>query len=89
MATVNSAASEAIENLATGKVLWIHRQRAPFWSAPYWRLRETWSSLEPWTASSSAYHAGTGKLLWQTQLNAAPNSSPVTYSVQGSNTSRW
>ncbi|HTC33399.1 MAG TPA: hypothetical protein VK724_08510, partial [Bryobacteraceae bacterium] len=31
----------------------------------------------------SAYDAASGKLLWQTQLNAAPNSSPVTYSVQG------
>lgn len=31
----------------------------------------------------SAYDTTTSKLLWQNQLNAAPNSSSVTYSVQG------
>ena len=31
----------------------------------------------------SAYDAATGALLWRTTLNAVPNSSPVTYSVQG------
>ena len=35
-----------------------------------------------WTVSSVRI-TRPGKLLWQTQLNAAPNSSPVTYSVQG------
>jgi len=72
---------EAI-NLATGKVLWIHRQRAPLVSS----LLATAGDLVFVGALDrffSAYHAGTGKLLWQNQLNAAPNSSPVTYSVQG------
>jgi alcohol dehydrogenase (cytochrome c) len=72
---------EAI-NLATGRVLWIHRQRAPLASS----LLATQGGLVFVGALDrffSAYDAATGKLLWQTQLNAAPNSSPVTYSVQG------
>ncbi len=72
---------EAI-NLATGKVLWIHRQRAPLVSS----LLATGGDLLFVGALDrffSAYNAATGQLLWQTQLNAAPNSSPVTYSVQG------
>jgi alcohol dehydrogenase (cytochrome c) len=72
---------EAI-NLATGKVLWTHRQRAPLASS----LLATGGGLVFSGALDrffSAYDATTGKLLWQTQLNAAPNSSPVTYSVQG------
>ena len=31
----------------------------------------------------SAYDAATGKILWQTGLNAVPSSSPVTYSTNG------
>ena len=72
---------EAI-NLATGKVLWIHRQRAPLVSS----LLATNGNLVfvgSLDRFFSAYNATTGKLLWQTQVNAAPNSSPVTYSVQG------
>jgi len=72
---------EAI-NLATGRVVWIHRQRAPLVSS----LLATGGGLVFVGALDrffSAYDAATGKLVWQTQLNAAPNSSPVTYSVQG------
>jgi alcohol dehydrogenase (cytochrome c) len=72
---------EAI-NLATGRVAWTHRQRAPFVSS----VLATGGGLVFAGALDrffSAYDAATGKLLWQTQLNAAPNSSPVTYSVQG------
>jgi alcohol dehydrogenase (cytochrome c) len=63
-------------------VLWIHRQRAPLVSS----LLATAGGLVFVGALDrffSAYDGATGKLLWQTQLNAAPNSSPVTYSVQG------
>ncbi len=65
---------EAI-NLATGRVVWIHRQRAPLVSS----LLATGGGLVFVGALDrffSAYNAATGKLLWQTQLNAAPNSSP-------------
>ena len=63
-------------------MLWTHRQRAPLASS----LLATAGGLVFSGALDrffSAYDATTGKLLWQTQLNAAPNSSPVTYSVQG------
>ena len=72
---------EAI-NLATGRVVWTHRQRAPLASS----LLATGGGVVFAGALDrffSAYDATTGKLLWQTQLNAAPNSSPITYSVQG------
>ena len=72
---------EAI-NLATGKVLWTYRQRAPLVSS----LMATAGGLV--FAGSrdryfTAFDAATGKPLWRTQLNVVPNSSPVTYSVQG------
>jgi alcohol dehydrogenase (cytochrome c) len=72
---------EAI-NLATGKVVWIHRQRAPLVSS----LLVTAGGLAfvaSLDRSFTAYDAATGKQLWQTELNALGNSSPVTYSFQG------
>jgi len=72
---------EAI-NLATGRVLWTHRQRAPLASS----LLTTAGGLVfagDQERFFSAYDAATGTLLWRTTLNAVPNSSPVTYSVQG------
>ena len=72
---------EAI-NLATGKVVWIHRQRAPLVSS----LLVTAGGLTfvaSLDLSFTAYDAATGKQLWQTQLNAVGNASPVTYSVRG------
>lgn len=70
---------EAI-NLATGKVAWIHRQRAPLVSS----LLVTAGGLTfvaSLDRSFTAYDAATGKQLWQTVLNSVGNSSPVTYSV--------
>ncbi|MGB9067660.1 MAG: PQQ-binding-like beta-propeller repeat protein [Candidatus Acidiferrales bacterium] len=72
---------EAI-NLATGKVVWIHRQRAPLVSS----LLVTAGGLTfvaSLDRSFTAYDASTGKQLWQTELNAVGNASPVTYSVRG------
>ena len=72
---------EAID-LATGKVAWTRRQRAP----------ETASVLT--TASGlvfdgtrdrrfTASDGQTGKTLWQTRLNAVPSSTPVAFSAHG------
>jgi alcohol dehydrogenase (cytochrome c) len=72
---------EAI-NLATGKVVWTHRQRAPLVSS----LLVTAGGLTfvaSLDRSFTAYDAATGKQLWQTELNSVGNSSPVTYSVGG------
>lgn len=70
---------EAI-NLATGKVAWTRRQRAPFVSS----MLVTAGGLAfvaSLDRSFAAYDAATGKQLWQTELNSVGNSSPVTYSV--------
>ena len=72
---------EAI-NLATGKVAWIHRQRAPLVSS----LLVTAGGLTfaaSLDRSFTAFDAATGKQLWETKLNAPGNASPVTYSVRG------
>jgi len=72
---------EAID-LATGQVAWTRRQRAP----------ETASVLT--TASGLVFDgtrdrsfiasdASTGKILWQTRLNAVPSSTPITFSANG------
>ncbi len=67
-------------NLATGKTVWTHRQRAPMSSS----LLTTAGGLL-FSGSHdrffTAYDSGNGKMLWQSRLNASPNSSPVTYSV--------
>jgi alcohol dehydrogenase (cytochrome c) len=72
---------EAI-NVLTGKVVWIHRQRAPLVSS----LLVTAGGLTfaaSLDRSFTAFDAASGKQLWQTKLNAAGNASPVTYSVLG------
>lgn len=72
---------EAI-NLASGKVAWIHRQRAPLVSS----LLVTAGGLTfaaSLDRSFAAYDAATGQQLWGTKLNAPGNASPVTYSVGG------
>ena len=80
-ATVNSAASK--------RSIWRPARCYGFtasarpWSVPCWRLAGGLVFVGALDRFFSAYNAATGKLLWQTQLNAAPNSSPVTYSVQG------
>jgi alcohol dehydrogenase (cytochrome c) len=72
---------EAI-NLATGKVLWTRRQRAP----------EAASVLS--TAGGLVFDATrdrrfiasdaqTGRELWATRLDAVPSSSPITYTAHG------
>jgi alcohol dehydrogenase (cytochrome c) len=72
---------EAI-NLQTGKVVWTRRQRAP----------ETASVLT--TASGLVFDgtrdrrflasdARSGRVLWQTTLDAVPSSTPITYLAHG------
>jgi len=71
---------EAI-NLATGKVVWTHRERAPLVSS----LLATAGGLvfvASLDRSFTAYDAATGKQLWQTELNSVGNASPITYSVR-------
>ena len=69
-------------NLETKKVVWMDRQRAPIAGA----MLATAGGLVFSGAQNrqfTAYDAATGRPLWHVGLNAAPSSSPVTYSVDG------
>ena len=69
-------------DLKTGKVRWMRRQRAPLASA----VLATGGGLV-FTGDRDRYFRAldeaTGEVLWQTRLNASPNSFPVTYAVDG------
>lgn len=67
---------------ATGRVLWRHRQRAPFNSAAL----TTGGGLVfvgDWNRYLNAYDAAKGTLLWQSRLANSPQGYPVTYAVNG------
>lgn len=72
---------EAVD-MATGKSLWVRRERAPHTSA----ILATAGGLifegtrDRWFRASDQR---TGKMLWQVRLNGAINSSPITYQVGG------
>lgn len=69
-------------DLASGKMLWTKRQRAPLSSS----LLATDSGLlfgGDRNRMFSALDQQTGETLWQTRLNAVPNASPITYRVNG------
>jgi alcohol dehydrogenase (cytochrome c) len=72
---------EAID-LASRKTLWVQRRRAPQVSAVLGTAGGLIfeGSRDRWFRASDQQ---TGKVLWQTQLNASPGSSPVTYTVNG------
>jgi len=67
-------------NLKTGKVIWMRRQRAPLASA----MLGAGGGIV-FTGDRDRYFRAldeaTGKVLWQTRLNASPNGFPVTYAV--------
>ena len=69
-------------NLQTGKVTWMRRQRAPLASA----MLGTAGGIV-FTGDRDRYFRAlddaTGKVLWETRLNATPNGFPVTYAVGG------
>ncbi len=72
---------EAID-LKTRRIVWTHRQRAGLVSS---MLASAGGVVFSGSRDRrfSAYDAASGRSLWQTQLNASPNSSPVTYSADG------
>jgi alcohol dehydrogenase (cytochrome c) len=72
---------EAID-LETKQVIWMRRQRAPISSS----MLATAGGIVfngDRDRFFRAYNDATGKILWQTRLNAVPSSSPVTYSING------
>jgi len=72
---------EAI-NLETRKIVWTDRQRAPTASAmlataggiAFNGARDRWFR---------AYDSATGKVLWKARLDAVPSSTPISYSIDG------
>jgi alcohol dehydrogenase (cytochrome c) len=69
-------------DLTTGRVIWSRRQRAPVASS----LLASAGGLVFSGARDRhlrAYDAASGKVLWQVVVNAAPSSSPASYSVDG------
>ena len=69
-------------DLKTGKVVWMRRQRAPIASP----MLGTGGGIV-FTGDRDRYFRAldeaTGKVLWETRLNATPNGFPVTYAVGG------
>jgi alcohol dehydrogenase (cytochrome c) len=67
---------------ATGRILWVTRQRAPFNSAAL----TTGGGLVfvgDWNRYFNAYDASNGKLLWQNRLTTSPQGFPISYQVAG------
>ena len=71
-----------VVNLETKETVWIERQRAPLTSGTLVTAGGLVfaGSLD---RMFSAHDAQTGARLWQTRLNDVPNSSPISYSVNG------
>ncbi len=69
-------------DLQKRQILWTHRQRIPLASAA---LATGGGLLFTGDVDRyfSAYDQRTGKVLWRTRLNAAPESFPVTFAVNG------
>jgi alcohol dehydrogenase (cytochrome c) len=72
---------EAI-NLETRKVVWTQRQRAPQ-TNPLLATAGGIVFAGSQDRFLTAYDDSTGKVLWKTRLNDVPNSSPITYEVNG------
>ena len=69
-------------DLATREVRWMHRQRMPIAGS----MLATAGGVVfngDMDRHFTAYDQENGKVLWQTRLNAAPESSPITYRVDG------
>ena len=67
---------------ATGRLLWLHRQRAPFNTAAL----TTGGGLVfvgDWNRYVNAYDVASGELLWQNRVTTSPQGFPVTYAVGG------
>jgi alcohol dehydrogenase (cytochrome c) len=67
---------------ATGRILWVTRQRAPFNSATL----TTGGGLVfvgDWNRYFNAYDISSGKLLWQNRLTTSPQGFPITYQAGG------
>ena len=69
-------------DLQKRQILWTHRQRIPFASAALATAGELLFAGDV-DRYFYAYDQATGKVLWRTRLNSAPESFPVTFEVNG------
>lgn len=69
-------------DLATQQVVWTQRQRIPYAGSTLATATGLLFSGDL-DRHFRAHDQETGKVLWQTRLNAAPESSPITYAVDG------
>jgi alcohol dehydrogenase (cytochrome c) len=69
-------------DLATQQVVWTQRQRMPYAGSTLATATGLLFSGDL-DRHFRAHDQDTGKVLWQTRLNAAPESSPITYAVDG------
>ncbi|MCP5144433.1 MAG: PQQ-binding-like beta-propeller repeat protein [Gammaproteobacteria bacterium] len=69
-------------DLNTKQIVWQQRQRVPFAGSALSTATGVlfYGDLD---RHFRAYDQDTGNILWQTRLNAAPESSPITYAVNG------
>jgi alcohol dehydrogenase (cytochrome c) len=67
---------------ATGRILWMHRQRAAFNSAALTTAGGL-VFVGDWNRYINAYEVSTGKLLWQNRLTMSPQGFPISYAVGG------
>jgi len=67
---------------ANGRILWMHKQRAPFNSAALTTAGGL-VFVGDWNRYFNAYDITSGKLLWQNRLTMSPQGFPISYSVGG------
>ncbi len=67
---------------ATGRILWLHRQRAPFNTAALTTAGGL-VFVGDWNRYINAYDVASGTLLWQNRLTTSPQGFPITYAVGG------
>jgi alcohol dehydrogenase (cytochrome c) len=72
----------AAVDLKTQQLVWTHRQRIPFAGSALTTAGGLLFNGDM-DRNFRAYDQRSGQVLWQTRLNAAPESSPITYAVNG------
>ncbi len=78
----DNLAQFAAMDSASGRILWLHRQRAPFNTAALTTAGGL-VFVGDWNRYVNAYDVANGTLLWQNRLTTSPQGFPITYAVAG------